>query len=270
MRERREVIKHSAAIHIQSNITLLQRRSWNVLLANAYDELPTQDEYSIKLKDLTYTLEFDSKKDEYLKEALRALTTCAVEWNILGKDGEQEWGVTTLLAQAKIRHGTCTYAYSPELRRRLHNPRMYARISLSIQNKFESKHAQALWEVCVDYLDEARNYGETPFIVLDAYRKLMGISPHSYPEFKAFNRRVIKEPVEEINRVTDFLVHVVYQRKARQVVAVKFKVQRLLVLLPGQKLRQQSLCSDLLGMSPVVKELKDAGLSRSEEHTSEL
>ena len=32
MRERREVIKHSAAIYIQSNITLLQRRAWNALL----------------------------------------------------------------------------------------------------------------------------------------------------------------------------------------------------------------------------------------------
>src|SRR2546428_1758062 len=91
LKDTQEVVKHSAAIHIQSNITLLQRRAWNVLLANAYDELPTQDEYNIKLKDLTYTLEFDSKKDEYLKEALRALTTCAVEWNIFGKDGEQEW-----------------------------------------------------------------------------------------------------------------------------------------------------------------------------------
>ena len=100
-------------------------------------------------------------------------------------------------------------------------------------------------------------------MTLDAYRKLMGISPHFYPEFKAFNRRVIKEPVEEINRVTDFLVQVVYQRKARQVVAVKFKVQRLL-LLPGQKLRQQALFSDLLDISPIVRELKEVGLSGEE------
>jgi len=39
---KRDVIKHSAAIQIQNNVTLLQRRAWNVLLANAYDELPIQ------------------------------------------------------------------------------------------------------------------------------------------------------------------------------------------------------------------------------------
>ena len=50
----------------------------------------------------------------------------------------------TLLAQATIKRGVCTYAYSPELRRRLHNPTMYARISLSMRNKFGSKYAQAL------------------------------------------------------------------------------------------------------------------------------
>lgn len=263
MGEKREVIKHSAAIHIQSNITLLQRRAWNVLLANAYDELPFQDEYGMKLKELSHVLEFDSKKDGYLKEALRALTTCAVEWDVLGKDGEQEWGITTLLAQAKIRNGICTYAYSPELRRRLHNPRMYARISLSMQNKFESKHAQALWEICVDYLDEARNSGETPFIPLEKYRKLMGVSGNLYPEFKAFNRRVIKEPIEEINRVTDFHVAVVYQRKSRQIIAIKFKVRRLL-LLPGQVAQQQQLFPDVLDMAPAVQELKEAGFAVEE------
>ena len=32
---KRDVIKSSAAIHIHNNITLLQRRVWNVLLFNA-------------------------------------------------------------------------------------------------------------------------------------------------------------------------------------------------------------------------------------------
>jgi truncated hemoglobin YjbI len=53
MDEKREVIKHSAAIHIQNNITLLQRRAWNVLLHNAYDDLLSDDEYRITVKTLT-------------------------------------------------------------------------------------------------------------------------------------------------------------------------------------------------------------------------
>ena len=76
LRNKREVIKHSAAIYIENNITLLQRRAWNVLLAYAYDDLLMKEEHAIKVRDLMRILEFDSKNEEYLKEALEALVTC--------------------------------------------------------------------------------------------------------------------------------------------------------------------------------------------------
>jgi hypothetical protein len=263
VKEKSEVIKHSAAIHIQNNITLLQRRAWNVLLANAYDELPKKDKYSIEVADLIRILEFDSKNEEYLKEALKALITCLVEWNVLGKDREEEWGATALLAQAKIKHGVCTYAYSPEMRMRLHNPRMYARISLRMQNKFGSKYAQTLWELCVDYLNEARNYGETPFISLANYRKLMGLREEMYPRFKKFNEYVIKAAMREINEVSDFRVEAEYEREGRKVTAVKFKVRRV-QLLPGQSIEQGALFPALMDMPNAVRALKNAGMAADE------
>ena len=114
-----EVIKASAAIQINGRITLLQRRAWNVLLANAYDELPHKDRHSIQIATLMSTLEFESKNDDYLKEAITSLVHCSVEWNILEKDGATEWGVAALLAGAKIARGICTYTYEPMLREKL-------------------------------------------------------------------------------------------------------------------------------------------------------
>jgi hypothetical protein len=260
MNPRKDVIKHSAAVHIQNDITLLQRRIWNVLLANAYDALPTRDRHCLRVKDLMQVLEFDSNNGQYLKEALEALVGCKVQWNVLDKENQWEWGITTLLAEAKIKHGLCTYAYGPTLRERLHNPQMYARISLSMQNKFEGKHAEALWEVCVDYLGAEREYGETPFIPLATYRILMGIAEEMYPLFKLFNQRVVKEPIAEINRVTDFRVTVDYQRVGRKVNALKFKIRRVL-LLPLPATQQPTLFPDLHDLPVVVKELQDAGLA---------
>lgn len=263
MREKKEVIKHSAAIHIQNDITLVQRRAWNVLLANAYDDLPVKDVYRMLVHDLAQVMEFDSKNEAYLKEALEALVGCKVKWNLLEKDREIEWGVTTLLAQAKIRNGVCTYAYSPELRTRLHNPRMYARISLSMQNKFNSKHAQALWELCVDYLNDTKNYGETPFIPLESYRELMGIAEDMYPEFKRLNTRVIRDPIGEINKFTDFLVEPEYRKERKKVTAVKFRVRRMLEL-PKSIGKQGALFPDLEDMPMVVHDLKEVGLTASD------
>jgi hypothetical protein len=61
---KQEVIKHSAAIQIQNSITLLQRRAWNVLLANAYDGLSDEEEHSIRIQLLMQTLEFHSKNED--------------------------------------------------------------------------------------------------------------------------------------------------------------------------------------------------------------
>jgi hypothetical protein len=261
---KQDVIKHSAAIHIQNNITLLQRRAWNVLLANAYDELPVQERHRMRIQELMRTLEFDSKNEEYLKEALEALVSCKVRWNLLDKDGEHEWGVTTLLAEAKIKNGICAYAYGPTLRERLHNPHMYARISLSMQNKFDSKHAQALWEVCTDYLDEVRNQGETPFIGLGDFKGLLGIGSDGYGgEFKIINRDVIKPSIKEINTVTDFDVKVEYQREKRKVSAVKLRVRRVAHFL-GKIPRQSDLFPDVKDTPVAVRELKNAGLAADE------
>jgi hypothetical protein len=258
-----EVIKHSAAIHIANKVSLLQRRAWNLLLAHAYDRLPSQDVYSISVNVLSDRLGYDSKDEKHLKAALRALATYAVEWDVLDKDGSPDWGVTTLLAQARIRGGICTYAYSPELRERLHNPKVYARISLSLQNEFTSKHALALYELFVDYLDEARNYGETPYIPLMQFRKLMGIAEGSYTAFKKLNTRVIKEPIEEINTRTDLNVTVAYQRHRRRVCALKFKIQRVLEA-PIEAGVQGDLFQPRDDMPPVVSALREAGLASAD------
>lgn len=262
MIQKTEVIKHSAAIQIQNSISLLQRRAWNLLLANAYEELPTAEEHRMGVAELTGGLGYTSRNDAHLREALIGLMSTVIEWNLIEKDHAQVWGATTLLAHVEIEDRTCTYSYSPVLRRRLYNPKIYARISLSLQNKFDSKHALALWELCLDYLDEAKNYGETPSIPLEKYRKLMGLSEDMYPLFKDLNKYVIKAPVKEINDVTDFIVTVEYRKSRRKVIGVKFRCRRVLSLPPSHL--QQPILFPAEDIPPLVKELMEAGLSEKD------
>ena len=262
MENKTEVIKHSAAIQIQNSISLLQRRAWNILLANAYEELPTAEEHHISVSELTGALGYTSRNDAHLREALIGLMTTVLEWNLIGKDRAQVWGATTLLAQIEIEDRACTYSYSPVLRRRLYNPKIYARISLSLQNKFDSKHALALWELCLDYLDESRNYGETPYIPLEKYRRLMGMSEDMYPLFKDLNKYVIKASIKEINDVTDFHVTVEYSRSSRRVAAVKFRVRRVLQLSQAPTVQPVLFPSD--DLPDIVQELMEVGLSEQD------
>ncbi len=252
-----EVIKASPAIQIQSKISLMQRRAWNVLLANAYNELPDKDIHSVSMVELAAKLGFNSGNQEYLKEVLRSLRSCEVEWNLLNKDNKQVWGVASLLASAEIENGICTYGFAPHLRLKLHNPRIYAKLNLRLQNRFKGQYALVLWEVCFDYFDTDRDQGETPFIPIETFKELIGLEPDEYPAFGFLNRDVIKPAVKEINDLTDYLVEVEQKRNGRKVSELKFRITRV-----EQISIQESLFPDIENLPPVAVELVQAEIDR--------
>lgn len=215
--------KHVAAIHINNRLTLTQRKASNVLLYNAYESLLTARVHRIRVKDLAEAIGFNTHNLDPLKEALKTLARTVLEWNILDEDGHQEeWGATTLLAQAVIKSGYCVYAYSPELCEKLYRPEIYALLNLSIQRKFSSSYALALYENCLRY----RRVGTTGWIGLDILKRLLGISDADgyYQDFRKFNDKVIKPAVRQVNDTSDLLLEVDYQRDRRKVSAVRFRV----------------------------------------------
>ena len=229
----KSIIKHSAAVQISNTISLLQRRAWNVLLANAYYDLPNREVFEVDYDEYTQVLGIAKRRNRrYVEEYLGGLISTRIEWNVLGKvskeNWDSEWGATGLLASVVIKRVNgrkkIHYTYSHELRHRLFNPSLYARISLSMQNKFSSKHALALYELCVDYFIARKCQGQSPFIPLDAFRKVMGINDHEYKEFKFLKQWIIKKPLSEINIKSDLLVRVEYKKEKRKVVALKFHI----------------------------------------------
>ena len=252
-----EVIKASPAIQIQNRITHLQRRAWNVLLANAYHELADKDIHRVSMVELAAKLGFDSKNDEYLKGMIKSLVDCTVEWNILGKNNKQVWGAASLLGSVEIENGICTYNFPAHLRMKLYNPIMYTRLNLRLQNEFKSQYALILWEVCFDYFNVDRSRGETPFILLEMFRELMGVESDEYPLFGELNRNVIKPAIKEINALTDYLVEVEQKRIGRPIAELKFRISK------GTQLPiQESVFPDVEDLSPVALELVQAAIDR--------
>ena len=253
-----EVIKASPAIQIQSKISLLQRRAWNVLLANAYNELQTAEVHRVSVVELAAKLGYDSNDLDYLKETLEALGACQVKWNLLNKDDKEKWGFANLLASAEIENGICTYAFAPHLRWQLYNPRIYAKLNLRLQNRFKSQYALVLWEVCFDYFDTDRGQGETPFIPLETFRELMGIEASEYQTFKALNQFVIKPAVKEINDLTDYHVEIEQKRIGRRIGELKFRITKV-----KQLPVQESLFPDIENLSPVAIGLIQSEVDRN-------
>ena len=261
-----EVIKASPAIQIESKITHLQRRAWNVLLANAYNELPNQEVHRVSVAELAKSLGFNSRDYDHLKETLEALVDCTVKWNVLGKDKKEEWGVASLLAEARIKDGICTYAYPPYLRTRLYNPRIYTKLNLRLQNQFTSRYALILWEICFDYFDLSRNEGETPFIPIETFRELMGLEKGEYPLFKELNRNVIKPAIKEINTLTNFHIEVENKRFGRKIAELKFRISRIreIPTIQEPEAPQNPISFDIEDLPTIAIKLIEAGVSRKE------
>ena len=218
---------------------------------------PDKDIYSVSIVELAAKLGFGNDNREYLKEVLKSIVDCKVEWNVLGKDKEEEWGVASLLAEVRIRDGICFYQFPHTLRLKLHNPRVYAKLNLRLQNQFKSRYALILWEVCFDYFDTDRDQGETPFIPLEVFRGLVGLEKDEYSVFKELNRNVIKPAIKEINALTNYSVEVEQKRIGRRIGELKFRITKV-----KQLPVQESVFPDIENLPPVAVELVQAEIDR--------
>lgn len=215
--------KHVAAIHIENRLSLLERKMANVLLLNAYPHLLTRETHRIRIKDLAGILGFESNDRVCLKAALVNLMSTVLTWNLLdAKGNEIVWRARPMIMSADLERSWCIYAYHPDLRAKLFNPEIYARINLSIQKKFTSGYALALYENCARF----RKVGATGWLPLDVFRKLLGVEDNAYyGDFRRLNSKVIKPAVQQVNKTSDLHLEAETRSEKKRVTAIRFAVK---------------------------------------------
>jgi hypothetical protein len=262
----REVKKNVGAIHVGGKLSLLQRKCYNILLFNSYNNLLNRERHEIKIRDLCELAGFDSNNIDVLKATLLSLSKTSVVWNLLDHDDIEEWGVSSLLAEAVIRKGVCVYAYSPSLREKLYKPELYARINLSVMSKFSGSYALALYENTVRF----RSIGTTGWREVDIWRSILGLEDGEYRQFKEFNKKVLKSAVAEVNATSDILLDMDFRRDGRRIGAIRFQIRdnpQLKIPFPqGEGVIEQVRENDpeKAAASPVHERLLSYGLSATQ------
>lgn len=223
MKEKKhELKKHAATIHCANTLTLLQRKISNALLYHAYHELMEKDEHEITMKQLCKIIDYHGHNYEAIKNSLRGLITTLIEWNVVDEESNMEdWTASTILASVRIKGPYCTYAYSPRMKQLLYSPKIYGKINLIIQSKFQSSYGLALYENCIRY----KGLPQTKWFDLTLFRKLMGVPDSKYLIFRDLKRRVIDKSVNEINTYSDLSIEVEFAKAARQVNKIRFKLK---------------------------------------------
>ena len=229
---KREIIKHSGATQVSGESSALERKVWNFLLLNAFDDLKKKDQFKIPLMDLLKRMNYNSNDYERIKDVLRKLSETRVEWNVLNKDKTDEWETSVLLAGAKIVDGVLTYGYNPLIKDRLSDPRIYAKLNAFEQTLIKSKYTQVFWELFRDYI----GIGETPWIPVEKeLRKLLGLTKDEYKksdgstDFKTLNRDVIKRSISQLNKISSVFVclktGIRKKREHRKISQLKFIIK---------------------------------------------
>jgi hypothetical protein len=218
--------KYAGAVHIGADLTLYQRRAFNVLLFWAMPEMPRTTRHEIELDELAWGmgLERASQRMQRLVENLDKMMDARVVWNLLDDKGDlEEWESATLLPYVKVSRKTrkVAYEFTSAFQERVYNPTEFAEIALRMQRVFRSEHALALYENTRRFLLQ----GETPWIPIETFRTLMGVNGKPYyDEYKYLNARLIKPAMQQVNECSDIQLQLKTKRRSRMVAEIKFLV----------------------------------------------
>ena len=218
-----KVKKPVEAIQCANNFSLLQRKMYNVLLANAAGNLFPEVTHSITMRSLCSLMGYRSNDYKTIKQKFRELRRMDIEWDIINEKGNNVWTNTSPLSLARVieGEGICQYEFTPSLLPFLDRPAQYAKFSLAIQAKFKSGYGLALYENCERY----RNIGYSRSFDIPTFRKLMGVGETEYLDFFALKRRVIRIAIKEVNLYADFDIEGEYEKKGRTIIAIKFLIK---------------------------------------------
>ena len=144
----------------EKKITILARKSWNVLLHLAQDQGLDREVFTTTLSQVVQGIDYGSNDLELIKKHLRGMVSTTVEWQSPTSGEGGYWTVCGLLAHAKLSKVRgeiwVEWSYAINMRQELLEPRVFARLQLPILSQLRTHAGLALYEICTRYKDIGR------------------------------------------------------------------------------------------------------------------
>lgn len=215
--------KHVAAIRVSARIGLLERKMWNIMLLNSYEDLMTSQRHQVKISDLSELVGYNSRDVDHLENCLKNLQDVKVVWNVGGDDIKNlNRGSIPLLGAFEMKDGVINYEYSSMLSEMLYKPEIYQTINLYHQSLFKTSYGLALWENCMRF----SSVGTTGFSPVEEWRQLLGATAKSYTTYTNFSKFVLKQAIIEVNSVSNIGIKLKVKRHNRKIVEIGFDIER--------------------------------------------
>lgn len=184
---------------ISDGLTLADRRIYNLLLANAWDNVKEPVPHPIRLHELRSSNQNNSRP----RESFRRLMKVVIAFEVV-EDGIKREVLTQLLGPCKLDHnpqGLAYYTFPEPIRAAIESSTVFARLRRDLLCQFRSKYALSLYEMLQKRVNLSFKTSED-FTIEDLRQKL-GVENGLYPAYQSLNLRVIKPAVLEINKLSD-------------------------------------------------------------------
>lgn len=205
----------------QGELDLIDRKTFNYLINRVYSELRA-DEAMVHRVAVADVLDFlGHTSTDRLHESLARLSSVNILIDYQDTEGKRHSVGARYLSydMTKASDGWINFAFDPILLRFLHNPKVFATISLAHVRRFRSVYSAKLYEIMALHQNRQHPHWEPG---LDQFRETMCVG-EGYERFDNLRKRVIEVAVDEVNEVAPFNVDVEYIRAGRggRVVSVR-------------------------------------------------
>jgi hypothetical protein len=200
-------------------LTLVDRRTYNLLIAHAWDRIDEDVEHAIPKAVLRGT----HKGNDRLSDTIRRLMAGQVEVRIV-RDGKRYLRSIHLLGtvdrpEDEAEDGNVYYRFSAEWREIMEKSDIFARLQTEVMFCFTSKYALALYEM-IQKRGNLKHKNTDEFAPADL-KKLLSVPPRKLTEFDGFRRKALIPAVDEVNALSGHMVQIDAVRHGRKVVKLR-------------------------------------------------
>ena len=201
-------------------LTLTDRRTYNLLLAHAWNRIDEDVEHAIPKAVLRGTHESNDR----LVDTIRRLRAAQVEVRIF-RNGRPYIRSISLLGRVDRPEdgddetGAIYYKFDADMRDIIRESSIFARLQTEVMFCFSSKYALALWEMVQKR--GGLKHKNTEEFTPDELRKMLGVPRGKLREFSHFRQKVLIPAVDEVNALSPFMVQLDAVRHGRKVIKLR-------------------------------------------------
>lgn len=205
-------------------LTLQDRRIYNLLIGNAWNNISSQKKHAISRQELTKYVESNNQD---IRASLRRLMSAIVIIKIRNNNnGSPSTRQIQLLGTNEVedRGGLIEYSFPNALIKIIRDTQIFARLHTKVMFELSSKYSLTLYE----FLQKRKNlqYIDYEILTLEETRALFGVGRNKLKSFGHFNDKALKPSVKEVSFLTEFEITVEPIRTGRAVTHIKFSWQK--------------------------------------------